>query len=351
MRKDVGYALRMLRQAPGFAAVVIATLALGIGGTTAVFSVVQAVLLAPLRYERPGQLVRLYQYDSEDASYRNKKYLAGPQFKGIRDHAAAFQDVAAIMTYRETGLDLVRDGRAERLRVLAVSSGYFRTLGSDLQRGREFDREDEVGTSRVVLGDDLWRTRFDSDPSIVGTTIPLSDQPVEVVGIAPPGFEDPIVGEVDAWVPYDLASETGEEDYGFSAVGRLRNGVSMEEARAELAAIGRSIAERWPDAERNTFNAVPLKDDVVRTARAPLRLFLIAVGLVLLLVCVNVANLVLVRAMGRQPKLDAHAGRGNGASARAVPPSRTRGSRGPGSRIGGVQRCAHGGGRRARREP
>lgn len=205
LRKDVRYAFRQIRRSPGFAAVIIAMLALGTGGTTAVFSVVQAVLLAPLPYERPGQLVRLYLQEPGNTSYGI--YLPAPQFKEIRDHVASFQDVAALMTYNETGADLVKDGRAERLRLLEVSSGYFRTLGSTLQRGREFDREDEVGTDRVVLSDELWRSRFSSDPSIVGTTIHLSDQRVEVVGIAPPGFEDPIIGDVDAWVPYDLASE------------------------------------------------------------------------------------------------------------------------------------------------
>lgn len=171
MLKDVGYALRMMGRAPAFTAVVVATLALGIGGTTAVFSVVQAVLLAPLPYEQPDKLVRLYLVDLENPSYRNKIYYASPQFREIRDHAASFQHIAAIMTYRETGVDLVRDGRAERLRTLAVSSDYFRTLGSDLQRGREFGRNDEVGTARVVLSDALWRTRFDADASVVGMKI------------------------------------------------------------------------------------------------------------------------------------------------------------------------------------
>lgn len=311
MWKDVGYALRMLRRAPGFTAVVVATLALGIGGTTAVFSVVQAVLLAPLPYERPGQLVRLYLVDPENPSYRNKIYFASPQFREIRDHAASFQDIAAIMTYSETGVDLVTNGRAERLRALEVSSDYFRTLGSDLRRGREFDREDEVGTARVVLSDALWRTRFDADPSVIGTTVRLSDELAEVVGIAPPGFEDPIIGEVDVWVPYDLTG-TGEQNFGFSVVARLRNDVNLEQARAEFAVLSQSLSEQWPSTDKNVIDAVALKDDVVATARTPLRLLLISVGLVLLLVCVNVANLVLVRATGRAHEFAIRAALGSG---------------------------------------
>ncbi|MGH7575342.1 MAG: permease prefix domain 1-containing protein [Longimicrobiales bacterium] len=120
----IRYAVRMLRTSPGFAAVVVLTLALGIGGTTAVFSVVQAVLLAPLPYERPGQLVRLYQLDPEDASVR-RTLLSGPHFRHIRDHAASFERVAAARTYSETGRDLFRDGRAERLRGSASDERLF----------------------------------------------------------------------------------------------------------------------------------------------------------------------------------------------------------------------------------
>lgn len=309
--QDIRHAVRLLRTSPGFASIAVLTLALGIGGTTAVFSVVQAVLLAPLPYEQSGQLVRFYQLDPEDPAVR-RDLLAGPHFREIRDHAASFKNVTGVFTYRETGVDLISDGRAERLRVLEVTSAYFRALGSDLQRGREFDREDEVGTSRVVLSDHLWRTRFDGDPSVIGTTIRLSDHPAEVIGIAPPGFEDPIVGEVDAWVPYDLASLTYEGNYNLSAVGRLRDDVDLEQARAELAVMSESMAERWPGALRNVIDAIPLKEDRVSAARPPLRLLLIAVGLVLLLVCVNVANLVLVHATGRTTEFAIRAALGSG---------------------------------------
>jgi MacB-like periplasmic core domain len=195
--QDLRYARRQLRRSPVFTAVVSATLALGIGGTTAMFSVVQAVLLAPLPYEQPGQLVRVYQQEPENASTRY--YLTGPHFTALRDHAASFEDVAALNTYSETGHDLVKDGHAQRVRVLEVTSDYFRTLRSGTLRGPGFGLDDELGTRRVVLSDGLWRTRFDSDPLVIGATIHLSAEPYEVVGIAARGFEDPIVGEVDAW--------------------------------------------------------------------------------------------------------------------------------------------------------
>jgi putative ABC transport system permease protein len=295
--QDLRYALRQLRRSPVFATVVIATLALGIGGTTAVFSVVHAVLLAPLPYEQPGQLVRVYQQEPENPSTRY--YLTGPHFTALRDHAASFEDIAALNTYSETGLDLVKDGHAQRVRVLEVTSGYFRTLASGPLRGPGFALGDEVGTRRVVLSDRLWRTRFESDPLVIGATVHLSAEPYEVVGIAARGFEDPIVGEVDAWLPYDLAGNTSPQNYSLTAVGRLRNGVNVEHARAELAALSQSMRERWPAARRSAVVALPLKEDLVATSRGPLQLLLIAVGLVLLVACVNVANLVLVRATGR----------------------------------------------------
>jgi predicted permease len=296
--QDLGYAYRQLCASPGYAAVVAATLGLGIGGTTAVFSVVQAVLLAPLPYEESGQLVRLYQQvpgrpDTQDV-------LAATHFTFLREHAASFEDVAALAHYRETGLDLVTaDGRAERLRVLRVSSGYFGTLRSHPRLGRGFDRDDEKGSRRVVLSDRVWRAQFGSDPAIVGATVRLSAEPYEVAGVAPPGFEDPVAPDVAAWIPYDLAGDTYEENNSLTGIGRLRNGVSLLQAQAELATLTPLMQARWPSATKSAIVAVPLRDELVASARGPLHLVFAAVGLVLLLACVNVANLVLVRATGR----------------------------------------------------
>ena len=223
--QDLRYALRQLRGSPGFAAVVVATLGLGIGGATAVFSVVQAVLLAPLPYEEPGQLVRFYQQNPDRPDTRS--VLAGTHFSFLRDHAPAFEDVAAIANYSETGLDLFTEGRAQRLTVLRVSSGYFGVLRAQLRLGRDFDRGDEAGTNRVVLSDSTWRTFFGGDPAIVGASIRLSGQPYEVAGVAAPDFEDPVVPETAAWVPYALARDTYEENYSLTAIGRLRNGIPL----------------------------------------------------------------------------------------------------------------------------
>jgi putative ABC transport system permease protein len=308
--QDLRYASRQLRRSPGFSAVVIATLALGIGGTTAVFSVLQAVLLAPLPYEQPGQLVRVYQQEPDKPA--TQSYLTGTHFSSLRDNAASFEGLTALANYSETGRDLVRDGHAQRLRVLRVTSDYFDTLRFGSLRGPGFERRDEVGTRRVVLSNGLWRSVFNGAPSIVGATIQLSGEPYEVVGIAPQGFEDPIAGDVDAWIPYALARDTSPENNSLSAVGRLRSGVSLDQAQAELSRLSRSMKARWPAARLSAISAVPLQQDLVATARGPLHLLFIAVALVLIVACVNVANLVLARAAGRAQEFGIRSALGSG---------------------------------------
>jgi putative ABC transport system permease protein len=305
MKQDVRYAVRQIWRNPGFAAAVTVTLAVGIGGTTAVFSVFQAVLLAPLPYEEAGQLVRLYQQEPDKPPTRS--YLTGAHFSFVREEATSFEAVAALANYRETAADLVIDGRPQRIRGLRVTSDYFHTLRSGLSHGPGFERGDEmevrrgssIGNRRVVLSSSLWRSSFGQDPSVVGSTIRLNGEPYEIVGVAPDGFEDPVVGAVDVWAPYGLGRDTNPENNSLTVIGRLRKGVSLEQAREEISSLSRAMKERWPAVRLSAVDAVPLQDDLVAPARGPLQLLLIAVGLVLLVACVNVANLVLARATGR----------------------------------------------------
>lgn len=309
LAQDVGYAVRTLWKTPVFVGMVVGTLALGIGGVTAVFTVVEAVLLSPLPYEQAGQLVRIYQQDPNRPN--SPYYVTGPHFRELRDHASSFENIVALSNYSERGLDLVQDGQAVRLRLLRVTSGYFRTLLAGPVRGREFERGEEVGANIVVLSDRLWRNRFHGNPAIVGQAIHLSGEPYVVAGIAPAGFKDPVEGEVDVWEPYNLASDREETNHSLTLYARLRRGVTLEQVRAELDSMSRALEQRWPRTN-NQLIVRPLKDDLVAHSRGTLQVLSVAVALVLLVACLNVANLFLVRATGRVREFGIRSALGSG---------------------------------------
>ena len=300
MSSDIAYALRGLRQRPGFTAVVVLTLALGIGGTTAVFSAVDAVLLQPLPYQQPGQLVRLYQSDTKDPG--GKGFITPVHFLEIRRRMSSVQSIAAIMTYDEAGADIGSGDAVRRIRLLPTSADYFDVMRTQPAIGRAFQRDDETGAPMVVLSHALWLERFGGDAAAIGRPLIMSGKPYTVVGVMPDGFKDPIVGAVDAWVPADLTpgrDPSNSTNHYLGAVARLRNGVGIAAAQAELDAIMHTAASQYPRAKDALARLYPLKDDIVGSSDRALELMLGAVGLVLLLVCVNVANLLLVRGSER----------------------------------------------------
>ena len=297
---DVGYALRGLRHRPGFTAVVVLTLALGIGGTTAVFSAVDAVLLRPLPYQQPGRLVRLYQSDARNPGDRG--FITPVHFLAIRERTTAFESVASIGTYNETGADIGTSEAARRIRLLQASADYFDVMRVSPRIGRAFQRDAETGAPVVVLSDALWRERFAASPTAVGQTLVMNGTPYTVLGVLPAGYTDPVVGAVDAWVPVDLRpgrDPSNANNHYLGAVARLRGNVTLAAAQAELDGVMRAVGREYPHAKDALARIYPLKDDVVGSANRALEIMLGAVALVLLLVCVNVANLLLVRGTER----------------------------------------------------
>ncbi|MGH7591451.1 MAG: ADOP family duplicated permease, partial [Gemmatimonadales bacterium] len=296
---DIGYAVRGLRKSPGFALVAILTIALGIGGTTAVFSAVDAVLLQPLPYRDPGQLVRLYQYEG-DAPY--KGFVSPVHFLAYRGQLASIQGAAGIVTYSVTGADIGGSDHPERIRLLPVSADYFGVIGAHPVLGRGFTADEEVGAPVVVLSHALWSRELGADPAAVGGTFRMSGKVYAVIGVMPAGFEDPLAGKVDAWVPVDLTEGRDPQnanDHWLSVIARLRAGVTIGAAQGELDALGARLRQQLVRGTKAHATLYPLKGDIVGPASLSLALMLGAALLVLLLVCVNVAGLLLVRASER----------------------------------------------------
>ncbi len=311
--QDLRFAARGLAKSPGFAAVAVLTLALGIGANTAIFSLLHAVLLRPLPYPEPERLLMLYLSTTgngpEDANDRFP--WSYPKFATFREGDQVFERAAG---FSHLDLTLAGDAGPERLPGEIVSADYFPVLGVQAVQGRTFTAEED-GTPRghavALVGHDLWRSRFGGDPALVGKTIRLNRAPFQVVGVLPAGFHG-LTGEAEVWVPMAMAPvviypEALEERWAhwFEVVARPRPEVSAAAAAAAMTAAGKRIDEAHPvPFESNAVwgaNAVALRearlDPAVRTS-----IFVLAgaVACVLLIACANVANLLLARATGRQ---------------------------------------------------
>jgi len=298
---DVRYAIRQLRKNPGFAAVAIVTLALGIGANTAVFSVLQRVILSPLGFDQPERLVRIYQTHE---SFNGGIWVSGPAFLDYREKIDAFEHAAAIYNYQESGFTLTGMGPPRRVTQRQVSSDFFDVYRAYPTLGRRFYEEEERSSARVaVLSHHLWRAISGAE-SLVGEQVVLDGDAVEVVGVMPAGFEDVVGGDVDLWMPLELQDANARENRGnhyLSVVARLRSGVTLEQARAQLDALSASQAELYPRSHQGWAATVePLYDDVVGNAGTMLYLLLGAASLVLLVACVNVASLFLARNISRE---------------------------------------------------
>jgi putative ABC transport system permease protein len=299
--KDLKHSVRMFWQSRGFTAAAVAALALGIGLNTAIFSVVNTVLLKPAAFPEPERLV-LFMNTSPQGSGQG----ASPaKFQHWREQSNVVENVAAFRTgvVTWTGGDF-----PEQLRSAQVSADYFRLFGAPIIRGRTFSPEEDRPKSghAVVISQGFWARRFASDPNIIGKTILLSGDPYPVIGIVGEGFDFQEFGPApDVWVPFQLDPFTRDQGHYFTAAGRLKPGVSLQQAKDQLSRSAEDYKRKYPGAlqKDQSFSVEPIREALVNNVREALIVLLCAVSLVLLIACANVANLLLARAIGRRREI------------------------------------------------
>jgi putative ABC transport system permease protein len=304
---DIRYTLRGLWKAPGFTAVTVLTFALGIGANTAVFSVVDAVLLRPLTYSDSERLVVLH----ETVAQIGRVPVGVGEFIDWRDESKSFEHIALMAV---APVILTGTGQPERLEAARVSASFFPMLGVEPVLGRTFSADEEVlGRHRmIVLSDRLWRRRFAADRSIVGRAVTLNDEPFVVAGVLSPQFRFPRLeqifamgipgGQPELWLPFAVTDVERTEN-SFAALAKLKPGVTPDQARAELDIIQRRYAQRIANPPQLGADVVRLREQVTGPSRNTLSLLWAAIASVLLIACGNIANLLLVRASARGPEL------------------------------------------------
>lgn len=301
--QDLKHALRALKNKPGFTFVTVLTLAIGIGGTTAIFGAVNAVLLRPLPYPEPDRLVRVYKTSLKQPD-RVGGSVSPPDFTDWRRDSTVFANLGA---YYSNSLALTGQGAAEVVSIGQVTGDFFAALGAPALYGRTLTTDDDPmgGRDVVVLGHAIWTRRFGADPRMVGQQIQLDGVSREVIGVMPAGVQFPLQSEL--WVPLRFSARELETQRGahyLNVLGRLKPEVPLAAARAEMRTMAGRMAQEFPRTSRDRSISIhPLRDSLVGSVRQSMFVLLGAVGLVLLIVCVNVASLVLIRGTGRGREL------------------------------------------------
>lgn len=296
--QDLRYALRQCRKSPGFTAVATLTLALGIGANTAIFSVVEGVVLAPLPYFEPDRLVMVW----ENNPRFPRVWDSYPNFQDWQRSARSFQQMAA---FREQELDLTLPGAPSHIKASEISAGFFSALGVELALGREFTPQENQpgGASAAVISNHLWKERFGGGPEALGKSVTLDGVSYSIVGVAPPEFR--LQERADVYTPLGqldplILNNRGSHD-GIFTFARLKPGMSLSQSQAEMSTIQNGLDRLFPNDNRDLGIYVePLKQAIVGNAGQTLALLLGAVGLVLLITCANIANLLLARSAARR---------------------------------------------------
>src|SRR5579862_878716 len=293
---DLKFALRSLSKNLGFTALAVLVMALGIGANTAVFSVVNAVLLKPLAYRNPDRIVTLSSLWKKSGGHGQ---VSAPDFHDWHDQSTAF---AAMAYYDDDSTSVMAGSAAQYAHVAEVTPEFFQVFGVDPVAGRLFSREEQRpgGAGAVVISYSYWQSHFGANASALGQTVRMLGKTFNVAGVLPPRFHFP--NETDIWLPANVVFPETESRsaHNYLVVGSLKPDVSLEQAQAQMTAIGARLEQQYKDSNAGESVAVTrMRDDMVRNVRLTLYLLLGAVALVLLIGCANVANLLLARATAR----------------------------------------------------